>query len=224
MASRMTGFSIVRSGVCLGADQRKHQSSASLAFMWGIYRWPTISPHYVPVTRKMCSFDDVIMELNSLQGQPQREHRSMRSIQYLTKKEYLISSSHPNSIWTHIRDTWDILNIIFWWMALTNVIKSEFGNPFLGTLALPFDFRQALGVCAVKKLCFIFRYIVLQKSTNAGSHGYSLGLGSLTHNHLQYVSPVRSPLSHDEQARQEVKKHCESPEALWMFNGRTNMV
>ena len=44
-----------------GADQRKHQSSASLAFVRGIYRWPVNSPHKGPVTRNMFSFDDVIM-------------------------------------------------------------------------------------------------------------------------------------------------------------------
>ena len=36
-----------------GADQRKHQSSASLAFVRGIHRWPVNSPHKGPVTRKI---------------------------------------------------------------------------------------------------------------------------------------------------------------------------
>ena len=35
MASQITGVSIVCSTVCSGADQRKHQSSASLAFVQG---------------------------------------------------------------------------------------------------------------------------------------------------------------------------------------------
>ena len=39
---------------------RKHQSSASLAFVWGIRRWPVNSPHKWPVTRKMFPFDDVV--------------------------------------------------------------------------------------------------------------------------------------------------------------------
>ena len=43
------------------ADQRKHQSSASLAFVRGIHRWPVNSPHKWPVTRKMFPFYDVIM-------------------------------------------------------------------------------------------------------------------------------------------------------------------
>ena len=42
-------------------DQRKHQSSASLAFVGGIHRSPVNSPHKGPVTRKMFPFDDVIM-------------------------------------------------------------------------------------------------------------------------------------------------------------------
>ena len=42
----------------------KHQSSASLAFVLGIHRWPVNSPHKGPVTRKMFPFDDVIMPHN----------------------------------------------------------------------------------------------------------------------------------------------------------------
>ena len=40
---------------------KKHQSSASLAFVRGIYRWPVNSPQNGPVTRKMLPFDDVFM-------------------------------------------------------------------------------------------------------------------------------------------------------------------
>ena len=60
MASRITSLTIVYSAVYSGADQRKHPSSASLAFVWGIHRWPVNSPHKWPVTRKMLPFDDVI--------------------------------------------------------------------------------------------------------------------------------------------------------------------
>ena len=55
MASQITSLTIVYSTVYSGADQRKHQSSASLAFVWGIHRWPVNSPHKRPVTRKIIS-------------------------------------------------------------------------------------------------------------------------------------------------------------------------
>ena len=42
-------------------SKKKNQSSASLAFVRGIHRWPVNSPHKGPVTRKMFPFDDVIM-------------------------------------------------------------------------------------------------------------------------------------------------------------------
>ena len=42
MASYITSLTIVYSTFYSGADQRKHQSSASLAFVWGIHRWPVI--------------------------------------------------------------------------------------------------------------------------------------------------------------------------------------
>ena len=41
---------------------KEHQSSASLAFVWGIHWWPVNSTHKGPVTRKMSPFDDVIMQ------------------------------------------------------------------------------------------------------------------------------------------------------------------
>ena len=55
VASQITSLTIVYFIVYSGADQRKHQSSASLAFV--------NSPHKGPVTRKMFPFDDVIMKL-----------------------------------------------------------------------------------------------------------------------------------------------------------------
>ena len=52
MASQITCVSIVYSIVCSDADQRKHQSSASLAFVRGIHRWLVHSLHKGPVTRE----------------------------------------------------------------------------------------------------------------------------------------------------------------------------
>ena len=61
MASQITSLMIVYSTVYSGTDQRSHQSSAPLAFVRGIHRWPVNSPYKGPVTRKMFPFDDVIM-------------------------------------------------------------------------------------------------------------------------------------------------------------------
>ena len=60
MSSQITSLTIVYSIVYSGADHRKHQSSASLAFVRGIHRWPANSPQKWPVTRKLFPFDDVI--------------------------------------------------------------------------------------------------------------------------------------------------------------------
>ena len=61
-ASQIISLTVFYSTVYSDADQRKHQSSASLAFVWRIHRGPVNSPHKWPVTRKMFPFDDVIME------------------------------------------------------------------------------------------------------------------------------------------------------------------
>ena len=68
MASQITCLTIVYSTVYSGADQRKHQSSASLAFVRRIHRRPVNSPHKWPVTRKMFPFDDVIMNQSCSYG------------------------------------------------------------------------------------------------------------------------------------------------------------
>ena len=61
MASQITSLKLLYSSVYSGADQRKHKSSASLAFVRGIHRWPVNSPHKGLVTRKAFSFDYVII-------------------------------------------------------------------------------------------------------------------------------------------------------------------
>ena len=55
IASQITSLTIVYSIIY------SDQSSASLAFVRGIHRGQVNSPHKWPVTRKMFSFDDVIM-------------------------------------------------------------------------------------------------------------------------------------------------------------------
>ena len=61
LASQITSLPVVCSIVYSDVNQRKHQSSASLAFVREIHRGPVNFPHKWPVTRKMFPFDDVIM-------------------------------------------------------------------------------------------------------------------------------------------------------------------
>ena len=62
MASQITSLTIACSTVYSGTDDRKHQNSASLAFVRGIHRRPVNSPHKGPVTRKMFPSDDITMK------------------------------------------------------------------------------------------------------------------------------------------------------------------
>ena len=61
ITSQITSLTIVYSTIYSGTDQRKHQSSASLAFVRGIHRRLVNSPHKGSVARKMFPFDDVII-------------------------------------------------------------------------------------------------------------------------------------------------------------------
>ena len=88
VASQITSLTIVYLTIYSDADQRKHQSSASLAFLWGIHREPLNSPHKWPVTRKMFPFDDVIMSLTL----------SKHSIQHQSWPwQYLGGNCNPNN-------------------------------------------------------------------------------------------------------------------------------
>ena len=60
MMSQISSLAIVFSTVYSGADQRKHQSSASLAFVRGIHRWPEF-PTQRASNAEMFPFDDVTM-------------------------------------------------------------------------------------------------------------------------------------------------------------------
>ena len=87
-ASQITSLTIVLSTVYSDADQRKHQSSVSLAFLLGIHRGPVNSPHKWPVTWKMFPFDDVIM--NKRQSASQHFHFSPL---------FLLINSLPPATW-----------------------------------------------------------------------------------------------------------------------------
>ena len=86
-------LTIVYSIVYSDADQRKHQSFASLAFVQGIHRGPVNCPHKWPVTRKMFPFDDVIMVC-----------RFRAVFSYL--QQLCVAYSYYVSQWIWIRQNW----------------------------------------------------------------------------------------------------------------------
>ena len=63
-----------------GAYQRKHQSSASLAFVRGNHLRPVNSLHKWPVTRKMFPFDDVNMTKYVIKNNNIRYPNGMKGI------------------------------------------------------------------------------------------------------------------------------------------------
>ena len=98
IASQITSLTIVYSAVYSDADQRKHQSSASLAFVGGIHRGPVNSPRKWPVTRKMFPFDDFIMYWHILA----KVCSAIRSLWFIV----LDIKCHGMNISTIISDTW----------------------------------------------------------------------------------------------------------------------
>ena len=105
IASQITSLTIVYSTIYLGADQSKHQSSASLAFVWVIHRGPVNSPHKWPVTRKLFPFDDVIMwiEYYFVTWFFEDCHRTKEGNNAPQPKQLLAASPHLNYICDNIK-------------------------------------------------------------------------------------------------------------------------
>ena len=82
MVSQITSLTIVYSTVYSATDQRKHQSSASLAVVRGIKRWPVNSPHKGLITRQMFPFDDVIMIYHNKVGSCHASHWILKNRTY----------------------------------------------------------------------------------------------------------------------------------------------
>ena len=96
MAPEITRLTIVYLAVYSGTNQRKHQTSVSVAFVRGIQRWPVNSPHKGPVTQIMFPFDDVSCPQNLLGA----EYRSVSTFSMLSCE---ISFVCPHHEFPHVR-------------------------------------------------------------------------------------------------------------------------
>ena len=97
LASQVTSLTIVYLLTFYsGTYQRKHQGSASLAFVWGIHRWPVNSPHKGPVTWKMYPFDDVIMTRTQwwIKNKSTNNHECSLLAIYFEAKMFMLPSAH----------------------------------------------------------------------------------------------------------------------------------
>ena len=99
MAFQIISVSIACSALCSGTGQRKHQSSASLAFVRGIHQWPLNSPHKGPVTWKMLPFYDVIVWINLVTIIIFWTHRVLARSRYLNQLSIVPFETNCNEIW-----------------------------------------------------------------------------------------------------------------------------
>ena len=123
VASKITSLTIVYSTVYSDADQRKHQSSASLAFVWGIHRRPGNSPHKCPVTQEMFSYYDVIP--------PPPPPLTLTSMVY----RMIYANYITYSCLTHNAG---VINLYHWKMSLKNTKSSTHRHTKINTQAKNF--------------------------------------------------------------------------------------
>ena len=129
MASQITSLAIVYSD----ADQRKQQSSASLAFVWGIQRWPVNSPHKWPETWKMFPFDDVIMSFwTRVSGRlhlPFMQRNQCRNTRHMKNRCFVRDTADTNCKFAHGKWPWNLLYLILC-AASANRRSFDFNNGF----------------------------------------------------------------------------------------------
>ena len=120
--NQITCLAIVYSAVYSGADQGKHQSSTSLAFVWGIHRWPVNSPHNWPVFiwwrhNVIMYFMDASALLDDTHISNSLTHWSLQTeyLQRISRNRYLIRIKRilHLSFW--------ILTVLYLWMCLASV-------------------------------------------------------------------------------------------------------
>ena len=143
MACQITSLTVVYSTVYSGADKRKPQSSASLAFVRGNNRWPANSPHKGSVTRKIFPFYDVIMLWNTVHRLWHRNHN--KYIKY-------ISNSIPRKLkWSMLGRTNKILSFGFCWNTRSYL-------PYSSSLKLCKRFEICWRFCSLVPVDFIVNF------------------------------------------------------------------
>ena len=108
---------------------RKYQSSASLAFVRGIHRWPVNSPNKGPVTRKMFPFYDVIMYITDDGKSNECPFTNDATVKKRGKKNYTdplkTTTFTPGNLFAHIEKIRRTPCDIYVEMSiLTNLTKS----------------------------------------------------------------------------------------------------
>ena len=114
IASQITSLTIVYSTVYSGADQRKIQSSASLAFVRRIHRWPVNSPHKWLITQKMFPFDDVIIELITYFGIRTLIPRVETFSEYGQGHECIVQNKYVSFISVHLKHLHYLYQKMIW--------------------------------------------------------------------------------------------------------------
>ena len=178
MASQLTNLTIVYSIVYSGADQIKHQSSVSLAFVRGIHRWPVSSPHKGPVTRKMFPSNGNIFRVTG------RHHvyHLLNMITYIPS-QWLAIQTNPNIP----KELKQVTTTAVWFNAGGSDIRKF--NPWFAT-KVPY---RSLYVWIVGEwmttrtsLCYLL-FLIISKITNSRYRYNVVHYGTILHMALQWL-------------------------------------
>ena len=157
MAFQITSLTNVNSTVYSGADQRKHQSSASLAFVWGIHRGPVNSPHKWPVTWKMFPFDDVIVNFTHLIWSM---YEVMRHSKNAIDKKFTYTHKKCTGLSEESRLDLDAINSLFSKLEIEDAIDCLKNNKSPGADNIPAAFIKCSKDILSEPITEVLNYII----------------------------------------------------------------
>ena len=121
IASQIIGISSV---CCSGPNQRKHQSSATLAFVRGINRSPVDSPYKEPVTQEKVSFwwrhhNKNSTNLTCVQRLHYNNHISKGSTNH-KQGNIIVCVNHTKTLWSYRGTLYNELRLCCLWLCMTD--------------------------------------------------------------------------------------------------------
>ena len=157
MASQIISVSIICSTVGSGADQRKHRSFSSLAFVRGIHRWPEIT------ARRASNAENVFIWWWS--------HHALRRHHANEITEGLFQVLLKRSIVDDKTQTARVLNYRVWWYSVNTlhvVICSRVvtSNIYLNTNLMWFTMRCIFAIISDWMRCTYLSWCFLGPFTN----------------------------------------------------------
>ena len=156
MTSQISGVSIIYTAVCLVQEQRIHQSSPSLAFVWGIHWSPVNSLHKGPVTRKCFHLMTSSCYAVTMTNVGYRSYPDTSNLQ---------KTPHPSPLWTSCGLSYmNIFNVL---QGVSTAFVTHYSDVIMGA--------KASQITSLAIVCLLYRLFRRRSKKNCFVRGIHRG-------------------------------------------------